>query len=98
MAHEQDCLIHQASLGENNTSTKRKSRTSPTTMEQYKKIVEQQNKLALKLKVLQEKCKHPTNYITKKHGASTGGWDENEYWTNFTCRACGHRWIEDGSK
>lgn len=55
---------------------------------EYKKI----DKISKKIRRFQESCKHENK--TEKHGGSTGGYEENEYWTEYTCTDCLKKWRE----
>ena len=53
--------------------------------------------LSLRLKVIQNKCKHPN--VEKTHRSDTGNWCKLDdcYWTEFSCPDCKKQWMEDGS-
>jgi hypothetical protein len=42
------------------------------------------------LVMVRGRCKHENH--TKKPGSSTGNMDPDEYWSDFKCNDCGHRW------
>lgn len=56
--------------------------------------------LQTKIAKIQDKCNHPKEATTKKHGSNTGNYDPSAdcYWTDFHCKLCDKQWTEDGSK
>lgn len=60
-----------------------------------------QNRLD-KIRILQEeirdiqaKCVHPKETLKAVDKGSTGGWDPDTYWTEFTCGKCQKHWHMD---
>lgn len=44
---------------------------------------------------IQSECIHPKSSLDIKYNCSTGGWDPDTYWKEFTCGLCGKKWTED---
>ena len=55
-------------------------------------IYSEYKKLAKKLSLIQEKCKHPK--VEKKDGGTTGHYDPScdAYWTDYHCPDCDKSW------
>lgn len=62
--------------------------------------LEQISELQKKIEAIQNRCLHPQQALEKKHGANTGNYDPSSdcYWTDFHCKLCQKKWVEDGSK
>ena len=54
-----------------------------------------EEKIALKMIKLQNKCEHPN--VNKKYRSNTGNYDPtaDSYWIEYDCLDCDRRWSED---
>lgn len=52
-------------------------------------------KLQEKISTIQAECNHPKSVLDVKHRGSTGGWDADTYWIEYTCGLCEKFWTED---
>lgn len=61
---------------------------------------DQIKELESKITSIQEECSHPKLCLIENNRASTGNWDQVDYyWTEFHCTLCDKKWIrDDGSK
>lgn len=44
---------------------------------------------------IQSECNHPKSSLQIKHNGSTGGWESDSYWKEYTCGLCKKFWIVD---
>ena len=59
------------------------------------------SKLMAQIDKARSKCKHPTEFLEKKYGANTGGYDGPNfdlYWATFYCTKCGDIWTCDSKE
>lgn len=59
----------------------------------YQKYQSKKAKLDAEIKLVEDNCTHPKEYLNKKY--RRGGEFDNEFKIDITCLYCGKFWVED---